>query len=187
MIVFAYASLVNAASAAETLGREVDPEPATLDGHRRAWSVARSNETSEKVFELAGTGERPGWFLGLNLERDPAGRCNGALIEVTDAELDRLALRELRYRPVALGVGAIVDRADVEAVAFIARDEHHHPEPPARAMIARAYVATVEAAFTRLGADQLERYRESTDPPPVPVADVVLVEDRIPPGNPRAW
>ena len=44
-------------------------------------------------------GHLPDFILGLNIERgeDPVGPVNGVLIELTQPELDRLDLREVRY------------------------------------------------------------------------------------------
>jgi hypothetical protein len=51
-----------------------------------------------------------------------------------------------------------------------------------------SYVRFVEAAFDALGPGQRELYLETTEPPPVEVAEADLVTDRaIPPGNPREW
>ena len=86
---FAYGSLVSAASAAQTLGgRRVAPRPAVLRGWRRAFTLRRDNRRSEKTFARVDDGSVPDWVLGLNLE--PAGegdRVNGALIEVDEDEL----------------------------------------------------------------------------------------------------
>ena len=42
-------------------------------------------------------------------------------------------------------------------------------------------------AVATLGAEQLELFRETTEAPPAEVVEARLVEDRIPPGNPRDW
>ena len=100
LAVFGYASLVSPASAAETLGRTIDaPMPARLEGFSRGWTLGRDNLRSEKTFARA-DGSLPRFCLGLNLERAGAdrARANGALLEVTKAELERLDLREMRYR-----------------------------------------------------------------------------------------
>src|SRR5215210_4348598 len=99
--VFGYGSLVSAESAGLTLGRKVELLPADLAGWKRRFSQTRDNLTCEKTFELA-DGSRPEWILGLNVERgeDQAGPVNGAVIEMTDEELARLAIREIRYDAV---------------------------------------------------------------------------------------
>ncbi len=54
-------------------------------------------------------------------------------------------------------------------------------------MILSPYLDAVETAFTGLGDDELELFRQTTGVPPVEVVAARLVEDRIPPGNPREW
>jgi hypothetical protein len=195
LALFAYGSLVSPASAAETLGRPVEVAAlARVDGWARGWNVCRDNLSVEKTFARA-DGSLPRHCLGLGLEPDAdASPPNGALIEVTEAELERLDLREMRY-----------ERADVTAairpepggepelhfdrvVAYRARPQHRRPDPvPEDAVIIAGYLATIEAAFATLGPRELERFRATTEPPPVDLIDAVLVRDRIPAGNPRAW
>ena len=196
LAVFGYASLVSPVSVAVTLGRTVEPgRLARLGGWRRRWSVARDNRASEKTFAPPDGGEPFPWCLGLNVERDVDGgedsAPNGALIEVSDAELERLSLREMRYDRVEVTGDAILadgrpPRVD-RVFAFTAKPRHHFPVPPDGAVIMRTYVAAVEAAFDALGDGELKLFRATTGPVPVEPVDGVLVRDRIPPGNPRDW
>jgi cation transport regulator ChaC len=177
-LLFAYGSLVNAASASITLGRDLEPEAVMrLAGWRRRWSLVRDNETSEKTF-ARGDGSRPGFCLGLNLEPAPGQPGpNGVLYRVSEAELERLDLREIRYHRVEAG----------SVVTYVAKPGHFAAEPPDGAVIIAAYLQAVEAAFAGLGEGELEAFRTTTEEPPVEVVEAVLVEDRIPPGNPREW
>jgi cation transport regulator ChaC len=188
--VFAYGSLVNPASASQTLGRPAGPvEPVRLTGWRRRFSLARDNLASEKTFALASDASLPPIVLSLNIEPEPGSAGpNGVLIDVTDAELSRLDLREIRYDRI--DVTAAVREADgrFEAVyAYTAKLPNTAIEPPPGAVVLAAYVDAVEAAFASLGGEQRLLYLETTGPPPVAVVEAVLVEDRIPEGNPRAW
>jgi hypothetical protein len=192
LALFAYGSLVSPASAALTLGRPVEIAAlARLEGWRRRWSTCRDNLASEKTFAPAGGGAPYPWCLGLNIERDAhADGPNGALIAVSETELDRLGLRELRYdrTEVTDDVAVAGSSPDFTAVyAWTAKPRHHYPTPPDGAVIIATYVAAVERAFAELGDGQLELFRETTEPPPVALADGVLVRDRIPAGNPREW
>ena len=189
LAVFAYGSLASLASAERTLGRPVESAgPARLAGWRRSWSQARDNLRSEKTFARA-DGTTPSHCLGLNIERRTGPGPNGALIEVTEEELDRLAVREIRYdrvevtAAIAPGEPLAFDRV----VTFTAKRENHAETPPAGAVILASYARAVEAAFDALGPGQLELFRQTTDPPPVEVVEGVLVRDRIPAGNPREW
>lgn len=189
--VFGYGSLVDPASAGMTLGREVPPSAlVTLPGWKRRWSIWRDNRTFEKTFAINPGGEIPAAIVGLNIERDDGGdgtpAPNGALVEVTEAELDRLDLRELRYERVDVTEEAAAPGFDL-VVAFTSQPEHYSAMPPEGAVILAPYVRTVEAAFALIGVEALADYRESTGPPPAPVVDAVLVRDEIPPGNPRGW
>jgi hypothetical protein len=190
LALFAYATLVDPESASMTLGREVElAELARLRGFRRRWTVCRDNLRSEKTFELA-DGSVPRHCLGLNVERTSgdAGGPNGALIVVSAAELKRLDLRELRYDRVDVTAAVDPPPPEIERVfAYSAKPDRYAPAPPPDAIVIAAYARAVQDAFAALGPRELELYRETTDPPPVPVVEATLVSDRILPGNPRRW
>jgi hypothetical protein len=192
LAVFGYASLVSAESAAQTLGRPVEfTGVARLAGWVRGWTLGREQATSEKTFaRLDGT--VPAYSLGLNIDRDESAAApNGVLIELSEAELERLDLREIRYLREDVTDAITVTDGDANGLdtvyAYRARPERHHPTPPDDAIIIAAYPATIEAAFAALGPDELAVYRETTASPPVEVVDATLVADAIPEGNPRAW
>jgi hypothetical protein len=194
LAVFAYGSLVSRESAAETLGRPVEaPIPARLEGFARGWTLCRDNLTTEKTFARA-DGSVPRFCLGVGIELDAeAPAPNGALVELGEAELDRLDLREMRFERLDVTAAIRVDEAGDAAppfdrvVAYRPRPENRRPEPPADAIIVANYLATIEAAFDDLGAGQLDLFRATTAAPPVDVAEATLVRDRIPEGNPRGW
>lgn len=192
LAVFGYASLVSRASAGETLGRDVQAcPPARLHGWRRRWSLLRDNHRAEKTFARADDRTLPDFVLGLNVEPggEPGDAPNGVLIELTDGELERLDIREIRYDRV--DVTDAIDTPGTERfdriVTFSAKPENHAPDPPDGAVILRPYAETVERAFAELGPEHRRLYLETTQPPPVEVIDAVLVRDAIPPGNPRGW
>ena len=191
---FAYGSLVDPVSAALTLGRGVEQVwPARLAGMRRRFSQARDNRVCEKTFAHAGDGSIPPYILGLNLEpgeHEPGPGPNGALIEVSDAELTRLDVRELRYdrTPVDPGRLAAADLPPFARVfTYVAKPAHLAIRPPAGAVILASYAAAVDRAFASLGEAERAAYRETTLPYPVEVVEGRLIADRIPEGNPREW
>ena len=190
LAVFGYASLVSPSSAAQTLGRPVEaPIPARLEGWARGWTLGREQARSEKTFARP-DGTVPRFCLGLNLDPVPdAPAPNGVLIELTGEELDRLDIREIRYRRVDVTDAIAVPEPHGfdRVVTYVARPEHHHPTAPDDAIVVSTYPATIEAAFDRLGPGQLDLFRETTTAIPVPVSAATLVADRIPPGNPRDW
>jgi hypothetical protein len=189
LAVFAYGSLVLPDSAALTLGRPVPPpEPATLRGWCRRWSLCRDNRSAEKTFAREPGGELPPFMLGLNLERvgDSALAPNGALLALSQEELERLDLRELRYDRVEV-TEEVGDHSFDAVFTYTAKEGHFAPQPPAGAVALASYIRTLERGFNLLGKDQWERFLQTTGLPPVEMIEAVLVRDAIPPGNPREW
>ncbi len=191
LAVFGYASLVSVESASDTLGRPVPTplRPARLRGWKRRWSQARDNHRSEKTFALA-DGTEPAYCLGLNVERgeDPAGPVNGLLIELSEVELDRLDVREIRYDRVEVSElieaeGPVPERV----IVYTAKPANFAPELRPDTVILATYAAAVEEAFDALGAGELEQYLATTGPDPVERVAATLVRDQAPRGNPRAW
>lgn len=187
---FAYGSLVSPESASRTLGRPVEPSAVVrLAGWRRRWSTMRDNRACEKTFARRSDGELLGRVLGLNLEPsdDDAEAPNGVVLELSESELERLDVREMRYDRVE--VGERIERPVHldEIFAYRAKPAHFAPRPPADAAVISSYVSFVESAFEALGRGQRQLYLETTGPPPVELVDAVLVEGRIPLGNPRDW
>ena len=189
LALFAYGSLLDRRSFVQTLGREPDRLISSrLGGWRRRWSLVRDNLAAEKTFSRQ-DGELPRWVLGLNLERDESavpGTTNGALIEVTDDELERLDLRELRYLRVDVTDQVSGHRFD-RVSAYAGRPENYAPEPPEDAVAMAPYLRTIESAYRSLGDGEWELFLETTGPPPVEAIEPLLVRDEIPPGNPRQW
>jgi hypothetical protein len=200
--VFGYGSLANLASLEDTLARPVEPAGlGRLRGWRRRWSLARDNLACEKTFARAGDGSLPAFCLGLNVERAAPGRStpddgpNGVLIQVSEGELGRLGLREMRYDRVDVteeiaseaAPGATTPPELDRVFTYTAKREHYSHTPPPGAVILAHYALAVEAAFAALGDEELEVYRETTEPHPVEIVEGVLVRDEIPAGNPREW
>jgi hypothetical protein len=185
---FGYGSLVLPESASMTLGRPAgDPQPARLHEWKRRFSQRRDNLTCEKTFECDG-GWRPEWILGLNVEQgeDDVGPVNGVVIELTEAELDRLDIREIRYDRVDVSGSIEGDGLPERIVTYTAKPFHFAPEPPEDSIILATYAAAVEQGFESLGRGELDHYRATT-PYPVDRHEATLVIDKIPEGNPRAW
>jgi hypothetical protein len=185
---FGYGSLVLNESASMTLGRPAgELRPVRLRDWRRRFSQRRDNLTCEKTFECDG-GRRPEWILGLNVEQgeDDAGPVNGVVIELTEAELDRLDIREIRYDRVDVSGSLEGDGLPERIVTYTAKPFHFAPEPPGDAVILETYASAVEAGFRALGTAELDHYRATT-PYPVERVAARLISDRIPQGNPRAW
>lgn len=188
LAVFGYGSLVNRASVTDTLGSSAgEPIPARLAGWRRRWSLVRDNRTAEKGFAPAGDDEPFDWCLGLNIEPGNGDDwLNGALIEIHEAALERLRLRELRYDEVDV-TDAVSPASFERVVAFRAKASNFAGAPPPRAVVIATYLEACEVAFEGLGPGQLEAFHATTESPPVPVVSATLIRDEVPPGNPRGW
>ena len=189
--VFGYGSLVAAESAGHTFERPIEVVPAELRGWRRRWSLLRDNHTAEKTFARS-DGSLPDYILGLNVEEgeDDAGPVNGGLIEIYDEERERLDQREMRYNAVEVTEQIALRDGELEhdVITYTAkRPEHFAPEPPPNSIVVRAYLDIVEYGFTELGEGELEHFHATTGEPPTEVAEVTLVKDEIPQGNPRRW
>ena len=187
---FGYGSLVLPESAEMTLGRPVpEARPARLRGWKRRFSQGRDNLTCEKTFEIEG-GHRPEWILGLNVEHgeDPAGPVNGVVIAVTEAELDRLDIREIRYDRV--DVSGLVDGEALpeRIVTYTAKD---WPLPP-RAARGRSHPRHLrERRRGRASTPSAKASSSATWRPPGPTRSSasrpLWSSTRFPDGNPRAW
>ena len=106
LAVFGYGSLASPASAALSLGREVEIAGlARLAGLAPALDRRSATTTPARRRSRSSTARSRRYVVGLNIEREPGLRGpNGVLIEITEDEADRLDLREMRY-----------DRVDVTA------------------------------------------------------------------------
>src|SRR5205823_12730351 len=127
---FGYGSLVLHESASMTLGRPAgELRPARLHDWKRRFSQRRDNLTCEKTFECDG-GRRPEWILGLNVEEgeDDAGAVNGVVIELSESELDRLDIREIRYDRVEVTGLVDGDGLPDRIVTYRAKPFHFAPE-----------------------------------------------------------
>jgi cation transport regulator ChaC len=191
LAVFAYGSLVSPQSFARTFGRQPDLLPIRLRGWRRRWSLLRDNLAAEKTFARQPGGELPPWVIGLNLERDDfpghAPAPNGALIEISAGELERLDVRELRYDRVEVTEQLDAGNELDHVFTYTARPEHFAAQPPDGAVVMAPYLRVIEAAFTALGEGQWELFLQTTGQRPVESIEPLLVRDEIPPGNPREW
>ena len=112
---------------------------------------------------------------------------NGVVIELTEAELDRLDIREIRYDRVEVTDLVDGDGLPERIVTYTAKEFHFAPEPPEDAVILATYAQAVEQGFEALGPGELDHYLASTGPYPVDRVAATLVMDKIPDGNPRAW
>ena len=181
--VFGYGSLVDRAALAAWLRRGAfDPGetvPCRLRGWRRTWNVARDNAeitAGRPHYVDARTGARVALFVTVLNIRPAAGEfVNGLAFRVSQAERERLDRREFNYDRI--DVAGSLDRAPGGRVwvyrgSAAARARYERGASEGRAVVARRYFESVEAAFASLGPEALAEYRASTDRPSAPLADL---------------
>jgi hypothetical protein len=127
-----------------------------------------------KYFVDAETGERPAAYVAfLDLVHDPATEVNGVLLPVDEDGLTRLDARERNYE--RRDVTVAVDPAPPGTVwAYFGTAEARARFDQGKAVVSREYLERVRSGFEALG--ELRRFDASTDPPPVPVRDLVRVD-----------
>ena len=94
-LVFGYGSLMNMMSAEKTLDRVIhqgDFTSAVLHGYSRSWTAPSCISLQQECGEFR---QCDGLFLDLSPSQHT--RCNGVVVEVNDAELARLDVREHGY------------------------------------------------------------------------------------------
>ena len=182
---FGYGSLVSRESLAISLGRPVERNtlvPAELTGYRRTWNVATDNRVrlpGYKVY-VDDAGRRPDVAIAfLGVEAEAAAAANGALVQVSEDELELLDRRERNYvreevteqitRPPHIAAGARIvtylPRPQARGRALTARAE-------GRLRTTQAYARLVHAAFEELGVEHLERFERTTEPIDFDVVDL---------------
>ena len=131
----------------------------------------------------AGVLPRPQRRARAAIAADP----NGALIELTEPELERLDLREMRYQRVrwprrSRPRSASTQSSSTPPGLSITARSHRRTRSSSPAIRARSRPRSPRSA--RVSSSSIER---TTAPPPAEISEATLVRDRIPPGNPRAW
>lgn len=174
MWVLAYGSLLAQA------GR--DGIPVILLDHRRRWDVAMENTRDlpgYRFFRDSVTGERPDVAVAfVNAVRRPGAYLNAVAFPATPPEIEALDARERNYERVEIS-GLVRPRLDAEVWAYrglpASRDRFDQARSEGRAVVSRAYHDAVRAGFAALGPDALLQFDRTTDPPAVPLRDLVAV------------
>ncbi|HTZ86135.1 MAG TPA: gamma-glutamylcyclotransferase family protein [Solirubrobacteraceae bacterium] len=192
--VFAYGSLVrDLAALTNVVARDgategkldaIQPRPARLRDHRRAWNVAMDNALTlpgYKYYLDARDGSRPEVHVAfLNLLAAPGHVVNGMLVPVEADQLSALDRRErnyLRHEVTELSEtgGGLGSESESGAAATPARVWTYYGRPEAcrrfedgrRAgcvVVDQAYLENVRAGFAALAADGLAEFERSTEP-----------------------
>ena len=174
MWVLAYGSLLERAGEA---GIAV-----TLHEHRRRWAVAMENTVDlpgYRFFRDPRTGERPDVAVAfVDACPAPGEHLSAVAFAVTPDELPALDARERNYERTE--VGALVSPAlDGPVFAYVglaaSRERFAAARAAGRAVVGRAYHDAVRAGFAARGPDALAEFDRTTDPPGVPLTDLVSV------------
>jgi cation transport regulator ChaC len=183
MWIFGYGSLVDQVARAR---------PARLLGFRRCWDVAMDNTQripGYKVFVDPQSNEEPPVFVTfLNIRRDSGASVNGVLFPITTAELGVLDARERNYRRCDVTRSIETDHG-APVWAYVgtseARQRYERGRADRSAVVSADYLAGVERDFASFGGAMLETFRETTDPPEVPVVPLRRVDlPAVPPEGP---
>lgn len=149
-LVFGYGSLMSAASAARTLGREPALVPAMVRGWRRSWTSATPTAVDRRYRCAACGGVAAGSLVVLDLVRDPQGACAGVLLECEGRELAALDARECRYHRVELVREALAGEVQAVPVWTYCRRAEHVLGEGTDAWVAAGYLEVVERAAAGL-------------------------------------
>ena len=180
--VFGYGSL--AAELPFVPGREPRGEGfvADLPGFARGWGVAMDNRRDLPGYKYytASDGTRPQVFVSF-LDVTPAHRSvsvNGLCLPVDGEQLTRLDRRERNY--MRLDVSDRIDAGGARVWVYVgtpaARERLRGARRAGSALIAAAYLRTVEAGFAALGAEELAHCRPSLAPGDLPVVELARHE-----------
>lgn len=170
--VFGYGSLA-------TLGA-----PAELHEFERSWGVAMDNTRDLPGYKhyLLPSGERPALFVAfLDIAQRAGGVVNGVCTPVDERTLALLDLRERNYARVDVTphVGA-PPAARGRVWAYVGstagRERLHTGRARGTAVVERAYLELVRAAFAALGPEEAARAAPSLDPGDLPVRDLRRID-----------
>jgi cation transport regulator ChaC len=181
--VFGYGSLVSPASLADTIGRTVvsgvDTHDAVVSGFARRWNYGSIHSVGDWTLD-DGTHVDGGTIIALGIVESAPDSVNGTISLVTTDALAALDRRERNYARID-----VTDRV-ASAVEVVGVIETYVPRPSSieryerardagTAGVRRTYWDLVNAAFAELGPDHVNRYRNSTLAPDVPIVDIVNI------------
>jgi Gamma-glutamyl cyclotransferase, AIG2-like len=163
---FVYGSLLNANSFEKTTGVQPHYTPATLAHHQRAFTAKVPVVSEEKGQVVNG--------LFLDLKPKATGHVNGALVEVTPDQFQRLQEREAGYRWA--NVSNDISMADHRPVGQpvltpdFPDEKGYHPGDP-NCFVMKRYVDLANKGVANLGRTFEQTFKATTDPTPAPLLD----------------
>ena len=158
-----------------------EPVYGHVAGFRRRWNAAMENRAGmndHKHYLDADTRERPDiCVVALNVQSGD-GRVNGVAVPVDADALPVFDHRELHYDRIDVS-GAFEPRVDLPVWTYTGNEralaEYRAAAARGRAFVRRTYVERVEAVFRKLGEAAWDDFRASTDPPEVPLRELIHV------------
>lgn len=158
MFLFAYGSLCHPDAASATLGRAVVPRPAHAHGWERGWFVAIDNGASGS-YACGRCDGLPARCLVLGIRPAAGASVLGALIEIDEGEMARVAARERSYRMENLLVHEVHAGGPVPVIALTSMPRAGNLAsgtamgPPVATGYERAVMDALEELATPLGVD----------------------------------
>ncbi|MEZ5534239.1 MAG: gamma-glutamylcyclotransferase family protein [Thiolinea sp.] len=169
--VFGYGSLMNPVSAEKTLHRPLCREDfhcATLHDYVRSWTAPGCIRLQEKESGRI----RPCDALFLDLSYRPGQSCNGVVVEVTVAELQRLDIREQGYQRCVVEL-EFDDGCCLEGFTYVMPECTKQHE----GIIAARYKQMIDEALQAFPADFAARFWQTTQPSAAKVVEGEYVFD----------
>lgn len=156
--IFGYGSLINEASLAKTIGREIrlsDSDVVQVKGFKRVWNYKVKVESLllSKIVEAT--------YLNLVTSKD--SYVNGVIIKVTKDEFEKLKLREKYYSVIEVSE-KIIDKKYEKVYTFLCEDKKYIAEKgDENAVIMKKYIDMVESGCKNIGDSFLKEFIETTD------------------------
>jgi cation transport regulator ChaC len=182
--VFGYGSLLDLLPFPPARAPRPEGFVADLRGYRRRWNVAMDNSRDlpgYKYYLDPDTGERPDAFVTfLNLEPDAGGgSVNGVLFPVDEEALVGFDSRERNYSRLEV-TSRIEAQTNGPIWTYVgsqdARARYEQGKAAGTAVVSRAYADLVRDGYAALGADELAKFEDSTDPPAAPLRTLKRVD-----------
>lgn len=170
---FAYGSLMSAASAARTLGREPHVVPVILSGWQRDFDLRIYDHPA--VYACVGCGGGVPLTVALDCQPSAGQIVNGVLIEVTPDELGLLDGRELHYDRVALSAWALEGDVPAAGDLYVYRGKPQFRGGLDGHVLPSSYVEVVSRAAASVSPEFAVQYSSTSSEPSCPVRACAFV------------
>lgn len=163
--IFGYGSLINLDSIAKTIERKVlksEIIPTIVFGYSRIWNY-KARVFSEKLNKNVDA-------VYLNLKESKKKYVNGIIFKISDAELDKLKLREKHYSLVDISDKTnLKDKYNI--YTFICYHEDHLAKKTSEAYVFKKYLEIVNKGCDEMGPEFKQIYVDTTENIPFKIMD----------------